>query len=65
MNQINNDNICHGSKNVPNDDNIHSFSCVAKEKVKNNFLYMGYTLWCDGYNNILKRIMGYNVLTPT
>jgi hypothetical protein len=41
---INNDNVRQGSKIIYDDDNIHSSSYVAREKVRNLFLYMGFTL---------------------
>jgi hypothetical protein len=40
MSRINNDNVHQGSKIVFGDDNIHSFSCMAGEKVGNLFLYV-------------------------
>ncbi len=63
--QIDNDNIGQGSKTIFGDDNVHSSSCVAAEKVKTLFLYMNSTLQCDSCNGISKHIMGYNVFIPT
>jgi hypothetical protein len=40
---INNDNVRQGSKIIYDDDNIHLSSCVAREKVRNLSLYMGFT----------------------
>ncbi len=64
MSQISNDNICQGTKIVSSDDNIHLFSCVGGEKVRNLSLYVSSTLQCDSCNSISKHIMNYNVLTP-
>jgi hypothetical protein len=62
-NWISNDNVCEGLKTIFNNDNIHSFSCVAREKVRNFFLYMNSLFWCDSYNGISKHIMDYNAFT--
>jgi hypothetical protein len=62
---INNDNIRHSLKIVFGDDNIYSSPCIAGEKVGNLPMYMSSTLQCNGYNNILKHIMGCNALTLT
>jgi hypothetical protein len=61
--RINNDNIHPSSKIVFDDDNIHSSSCVAGEKVRNLFLYMGSTFRCISCKGILKCIMGYSAFT--
>jgi len=63
MNQINNDNIRQGSKIVYGNDNIHSFMCMAGEKVGNLFLYMNSFLQHDSCNGISKRIMDCNAFT--
>jgi hypothetical protein len=51
-------------KIVFGDDNIHLFSCVVREKMKNLFLYVNSTLQCDSCNDILKHIMGFSVFIP-
>jgi hypothetical protein len=51
-------------KTISGDENIHLFSCVAGEKVKNLFLYVSLIFRHNSCNGILKRIMGYNVFTP-
>jgi hypothetical protein len=53
-NQINNDIIYKGTKTISSDDNVHSSLCVAREKVKNLFLYVNFTFRCDNYNCISK-----------
>jgi hypothetical protein len=63
--RIGNDNVCQGSKIVSSDDNIHSSSCVAGEKVKNLSLYMSFILQCNSCIGISKRIMGWSALIPT
>jgi len=40
--RIDNDNICQGLKTISCDDNIHLSSCVAREKMRNLSLYMGF-----------------------
>jgi hypothetical protein len=59
-NWINNDNVCQGLKIVSSDDNVHLFSYVAREKVKNLLLYVSSIFQCDSYNDFSKHIMGCN-----
>ncbi len=40
ISQIDNDNVRQGTKTIFNDDNIHSSSCVTREKVRNFSLCM-------------------------
>jgi hypothetical protein len=40
MSWIHNDHVHQGSKTISGDDNIHSFLCMAGEKVGNLFLYV-------------------------
>jgi len=63
MSRIDNDNVRQGLKIVSSDNNIHPFPNMVGKKVGNLFLYVSSILRRDICNNILKHIMGYNVLT--
>jgi hypothetical protein len=63
LHHINNDNVHQGSKIVFGDDNIHSFPCMAGEKVGNLSLYMNSILQHNSCNVISKRIMDCNAFT--
>ncbi len=64
-NWIGYDNGCRDSKTIFGDDNVHLSSCVAREKMRNLALYMGFILYCDSCNSISKHIMECNALIPS
>jgi hypothetical protein len=63
--QIGYDNVCWDSKTISSDDNIHLSSCVAREKMRNLALYMGFIFYCDSCNSVSKHIMECNALILT
>jgi hypothetical protein len=64
VNRVNNDDIHQGPKAISSDKNIHLLSSVAREKVWDILLNMSSTLQINGYDNILKCIMGWCTFIP-
>jgi hypothetical protein len=62
---VNNDNVHQSSEVVFNDEDVHSSSSVAKEKVRGLLLNMCSTFQNNNSNNIPKCVMGYYTLIPT
>jgi hypothetical protein len=64
-NSVNNNDVHRGLEVVSNGKDIHSLLDVTKEKVGDLPLNMCSILQSNNYDNVLKYIVGYYMLTPT